>query len=58
MNIHRMSRVSLVAAGLLTGCATTGATFGSGVGDRMLEHPPYYAGAAPTAAAPAESRGG
>jgi hypothetical protein len=58
MNIHRMSRVSLVAAGLLTGCATTGATFGSGVGDRMLEHPPYYAGAAATAAAPAESRFG
>lgn len=30
---------------LLAGCATTGATFRSGVGDRMLEHPPYYAGA-------------
>ena len=27
-------------------CATTGATFGSGVGDRYLEHPPYYAGEA------------
>jgi hypothetical protein len=26
-------------------CATTGATFKSGVGDRFLEHPPYYAGA-------------
>jgi len=25
-------------------CAT-GSTFGSGVGDRLLEHPPYYAGA-------------
>lgn len=25
-------------------CATTGATFGSGVGDRQLERPPYYAG--------------
>ena len=56
MNIHRMNRVALVAAVLLTGCATTGATLGSGVGDRMLEHPPYYAGAAATAAAPAGSR--
>ena len=26
-------------------CATTCATFRSGVGDRFLEHPPYYAGA-------------
>jgi hypothetical protein len=25
-------------------CATTGATLGSGVGDALLEHPPYYAG--------------
>jgi len=56
MNIHQMYRVSLAAAVLLTGCATTGATFGSGVGDRLLEHPPYYAGAAAIAAAPAESR--
>ena len=31
---------------LLSACATTGATFGSGVGDRLLERPPYYAGAA------------
>ena len=31
---------------LLSACATTGATFGSGVGDRFLERPPYYAGAA------------
>jgi hypothetical protein len=29
---------------LLAGCAGTGATFHSGVGDRYLEHPPYYAG--------------
>jgi hypothetical protein len=27
-------------------CATTGSTFRSGVGDKLLEHPPYYAGAA------------
>lgn len=51
-----MHRVSLAAAVLLTGCATTGATFGSGVGDRLLEHPPYYAGVAAPAAAPAGSR--
>jgi hypothetical protein len=40
---------------LLAACATTGATFGSGVGDRRLEHPPYYAGgpAAPGATRPA-----
>ena len=30
---------------LLSACATTGATFRSGVGDALLEHPPYYAGA-------------
>jgi hypothetical protein len=34
----------------LAGCATTGSTLGSGVGDRMLDRPPYYAGAAPAAA--------
>lgn len=28
-----------------TACATTGATFRSGVGDRFLERPPFYAGA-------------
>lgn len=26
------------------GCATTGATLGSGVGERLLERPPFYAG--------------
>ena len=35
---------TLPALLLLPACATTGATFGSGVGDRFLEHPPYYAG--------------
>lgn len=29
---------------LAAGCATTGATLNSGVGDRLLEHPPYAAG--------------
>jgi hypothetical protein len=36
----------LVAAG----CASTGSTFRSGVGDAFVEHPPYYAGARTTAA--------
>src|SRR5215468_833123 len=30
-------------------CATTGATFNSGVGDAFLRHPPYYAGTVRTA---------
>ncbi len=37
----------VVAAALLVGvsaCASTGATFQSGVGDKLIEHPPYYAG--------------
>jgi len=33
-----------VATLALGACATTGATFRSGVGDKMLDHPPYYAG--------------
>lgn len=33
----------------LSACATTGATLGSGVGDRFLDEPPYYAGEAPGA---------
>ena len=35
----------------LYGCASTGATFRSGVGDAYLEHPPYYAGQSPEALA-------
>src|SRR5215510_10991569 len=31
---------------LASACATTGATYKSGVGDAYLEHPPYYAGVA------------
>ena len=38
------SLFALLSVAILTACATTGATFGSGVGDRQLEHPPYYAG--------------
>ena len=56
MSARIMHRVILAAAVLLTGCATAGATLGSGVGDRMLEHPPYSAGAAASAAAPAGIR--
>lgn len=44
------ARIGIIATGLLAGCATTGATFRSGVGDAHLEHPPYYAGARVTAA--------
>lgn len=37
------------AAVLSTGCASTGATFRSGVGDAHLERAPWYAGASPSA---------
>ena len=40
--MSRVIHIGLLA--LLTACATTGSTFRSGVGDRQLEHPPYYAG--------------
>lgn len=44
-----MYRLILLAAlGMSVGCA--GATIGSGVGDRQLEHPPYYAGSGAAAA--------
>ncbi len=33
-----------LALGVLTACASTGATFRSGVGDSFPEHPPFYAG--------------
>jgi hypothetical protein len=39
----RSAGAALVAAAT-TGCATAGSTFSSGVGDRYLEHPPWYAG--------------
>jgi hypothetical protein len=35
----------LISMLVLAGCATTGATVRSGVGDALLEHPPFYAGA-------------
>lgn len=40
-----MRRLGLVLmAVILSACATAGSTFGSGVGDRQLEHPPWSAG--------------
>lgn len=35
---------AIASAFTVVGCASTGATFRSGVGDTDLEHPPYYAG--------------
>ncbi len=51
-------RSFLVATSVLgfAACASTGATFRSGVGDAFLEHPPYYAGARTTPAAVAGTR--
>ncbi len=40
---------------MLAGCATTGSTFRSGVGDALLTHPPYYAGASRAASLGASS---
>lgn len=34
---------------MLIGACATGSTYRSGVGDKLLEHPPYYAGTAPAA---------
>lgn len=49
--MHRIG--ALLTLVVLSACATTGATFRSGVGDRFLEHPPYYAGQSPAAIQPA-----
>jgi hypothetical protein len=43
--MHQLRQLlATMALALTAACATTGATFGSGVGDAYLEHPPYYAG--------------
>ena len=34
----------ILCVALTSACATTGATYRSGVGDAFVEHPPYYAG--------------
>lgn len=46
MTRMQLSRAVVMAALAMqqAACATTGATWGSGVGDAYLEHPPYYAG--------------
>ena len=55
-----MSRsfLPLFLAATLTACATTGATFGSGVGDAMLSRSPWYAGAQATPVAAPGTRVG
>jgi hypothetical protein len=52
LKMSRLTTLILLAA--LAGCATTGATLRSGVGDRFLEHPPYYAGQAASVLAAAK----
>lgn len=44
--------LALALSALLPACATTGSTYKSGVGDRFLEHPPYYAGSTPAGTTP------
>lgn len=46
---YRTAAAALWAAAL-TACASTGASFRSGTGDRWLEHPPWVAGTTPTPA--------
>lgn len=42
----RVSTTLLLTLALSTAaCASTGATYKSGVGDKLIEHPPFYAGA-------------
>jgi hypothetical protein len=48
-NIILRRAFALAATLALAGCATTGATFRSGVGDSFPERPPYRAGAQPDA---------
>ena len=44
MRRRMLAAVVVTATAQTVGCATTGATYRSGVGERLLEHPPYYAG--------------
>jgi hypothetical protein len=56
--LHLAGRIGftcLVLTPFAASCASTGATFQSGVGDRFLEHPPYYAGSSLTAAGQART---
>ncbi len=47
-NRVRAAAMLLVSCGGAA-CATAGSTYQSGVGDKLVEHPPYYAGSAVTA---------
>lgn len=47
----------LTLVSLSTGCASTGATLNSGVGDAFLERAPYYAGRARPDTAPGARTG-
>ncbi len=49
---------AVIAATFASACATTGATFQSGVADAFPDHPPYYAGATTTPAAQPGARVG
>jgi hypothetical protein len=51
MSHHHQIRFALAAALLSTACATTGATYRSGVGDSFPDTPPYRAGTTSAAAA-------
>lgn len=42
---RRRASAFLLLALTTAGCASTGATYKSGVGDKLIEHPPFYAGA-------------
>lgn len=43
--VRRAVALSTALTLTASACATAGSTFGSGVGDTLLERPPYYAGA-------------
>ncbi|HET7187584.1 MAG TPA: hypothetical protein VFI52_05490, partial [Gemmatimonadaceae bacterium] len=47
MTNRALRAIALTASFALAGCATTGATFRSGVGDSFPDRPPYRAGASP-----------
>lgn len=51
----RTQVASLALLPLAASCVSTGATFQSGVGDKLLEHPPYYAGPSLSAGDPTKT---
>lgn len=48
MTTRDLRALAIAASFTVAGCATTGATFRSGVGDSFPDRPPYRAGASPT----------